>query len=419
MDLDQKISISVRDAIGVLRVLTEVCVSIDRIGASSDVKSEEVANLDEYVDGGQVFRALSEARAIMTVVVDAQLPDEVEAVDTLVDVDGAYWPEKPSWPVRPTSFQAGPASQQTPRPRVLDVAGAVGIVALRANAAGDLGDEHVRWAVYRWAFDHDETWEDLLEATRVDPDTTLAAGVVLEMLTRVPTSAAGSWIAACPGEARALAAGRARDVEILRRCQRESGARGSAPASEWSDWLQRRVASTSPDPRVLALLAEEGRTRKVRVAARERLDHQVTTTRFDGTGEPITPRAPTYGFHRVRMPDGATVQLDDMDLEEIALADATGGSLRLVFRWDQECVPATHRDTPFLVVTATRVVIERWDVDADALSEYDDIRAFDWDGARTLTLDTDRRRLRFHADTVTLTMAPEAPTEQPDGTRPA
>lgn len=94
MNLEQTISISVRDAIGVLRVLTEVCVSIDRIGASSDVKSEEVANLDEYFSGGEVFRALSWARYVMTVLVDAQLPDDAQAVDELVD--GAYWPEKPA-----------------------------------------------------------------------------------------------------------------------------------------------------------------------------------------------------------------------------------------------------------------------------------------------------------------------------------
>lgn len=94
MNLDQKISISVRDAVGVLRVLTEVCVSIDRIGASSDVKSEEVANLDAYFDGGEVFRALFWARYVMTVLLDAELPDDVEAVDELVD--GVYWPEKPT-----------------------------------------------------------------------------------------------------------------------------------------------------------------------------------------------------------------------------------------------------------------------------------------------------------------------------------
>lgn len=289
-------------------------------------------------------------------------------------------------------------------PRFGELSEPLRMLASRADARADLGDEHERLALYRWAFDHDDAWARLLEATRAEQDDTVATSVVFEMLTRVPSEAAETWIAASPSTARSLVARRADDIEILRDHQVGSRVRRSAPAAEWSDWLQRRVAATSPDTEVLEQLHSEGRTRRVRSAAGQRLKHRITATRFDGAAEPITEGMPTCGLYQVRMPDGVTVQLHDMDLVAIELTDATGGSLRVAFRWSEGWTPAEPGDTPFFVATATNVVIQSWIAEPDP-SGFDDVRNFDWNGARILTLETTQRHLMFYADAVRLTMA--------------
>lgn len=164
----------------------------------------------------------------------------------------------------------------------------------------------------------------------------------------------------------------------------------------------------SPDVEVLERLRDEGRTCRVRAAAGERLKHPIPSTRFDGAAEPITSGMPTCGLYQVRMPDGGTVRLHDMDLASSMLTHGAGGRLRLVFRWAPGWAPPQHAATPFLVVDAANVVIYDWSADPNP-SEQEDIRTFDWDGTRFFELESGRRTLSFHADRVRLAMAAEPP----------
>lgn len=281
-------------------------------------------------------------------------------------------------------------------------------LAASAGVTADLSDEHARWALYLWAFDHDDSWPSLLRATQVEPDPALATGIALEMIARVPDDGAANWVAACPGTAGDLVQRRARETGVLRDCQRASPARRAGEVAEWSDWLQRRTATTSPDVEVLERLRDEGRTRRVRAVAGERLKHPITSTRFDGAAEPITSGMPTCGLYQLRMPDGGTVQVHDMDLISAILTDGAGGRLRLVFRWAPGRAPRQHAATRFLVVEASNVVVEAWSADPDP-SDQEDIRSFDWDGARAFAFESGRRALSFSADAVRLAMAPEPP----------
>lgn len=281
-------------------------------------------------------------------------------------------------------------------------------LAASAGVTADLSDEHARWALYLWAFDHDDSWPSLLRATQVEPDPALATGIALEMIARVPDDAAASWVAARPDAAGDLVPRRAREMAVLRHCQRASAAGRVGEVAEWSDWLQRRVSTTSPDLEVLERLRDEGRTRRVRAAAGERLKHPITSTRFDGAAEPITSGMPTCGLYQVRMPDGGTVQLHDMDLVSAMLTDDASGRLRLVFRWAPGWAPRQQAATPLLVVDASNVVIEGWSADPDPSPE-EDVRSFGWDGARAFAFESGRRALSFYADVVRLAMAPEPP----------
>ena len=62
---------------------------------------------------------------------------------------------------------------------------------------------------------------------------------------------------------------RATDWQLVRTFQTPTGADASV-VLEASDWLQRKLAAESTSPAVLARLADDGRTKRVRDAASRR-----------------------------------------------------------------------------------------------------------------------------------------------------
>lgn len=68
------VNLSFDEAIQVLRVLEEVVVSLDRLGSSSRDPQETSARIQGYLAEGGAWHRLSEARRVMTVAMDRELP---------------------------------------------------------------------------------------------------------------------------------------------------------------------------------------------------------------------------------------------------------------------------------------------------------------------------------------------------------
>jgi hypothetical protein len=51
---------------------------------------------------------------------------------------------------------------------------------------GDLSSGHERWRIYRRAVDLPDSWSDLLDAVRCEPDPSIASATTIQLLERVP-----------------------------------------------------------------------------------------------------------------------------------------------------------------------------------------------------------------------------------------
>lgn len=149
-------------------------------------------------------------------------------------------------------------------------------------AAGTEGfepDEHVRFARYRRAFADVAPEDAAALAARVltDPERSMASCAVCEYLNR-----RASELLTDPGFPdwhRELAGVVADDPFAVRRLRDWSLLRAIALDEPWEEeqllaaenWLQERLAEESPARPVLSLLAERGRTRRIRNIAASRL----------------------------------------------------------------------------------------------------------------------------------------------------
>lgn len=139
----------------------------------------------------------------------------------------------------------------------------------RAPAAWD--DEHHRWHLYQQALPEPRLRHHLRAALGREPDRGVATGVVLLAFDLDPTPARrAEWVASVYGEARDFVALRARELLVLEAVQ-HSGVVEDDDVTGWTHWLQREAAEQATVRWVLEKLAAEGRTRKVRNIATERL----------------------------------------------------------------------------------------------------------------------------------------------------
>ena len=143
------------------------------------------------------------------------------------------------------------------------------------GCTGALGDEHVRWALYQEALRQDAL-DLLLLAVAEDPDHVMAAGAVVGALEQVLPGERGRWVSVTTGWSTAdFVARRAGELDVLESVSRTVGGDGSPAVEEdvddWSDWLQRRASVPATRAEVLEVLAERGRTRRIRHTAAEAL----------------------------------------------------------------------------------------------------------------------------------------------------
>ena len=143
------------------------------------------------------------------------------------------------------------------------------------DLSGVLHDEHERWALYRRAFDDPACLPDLIDAVAVEPDPSVALGIVLQVLGGLPPSDRPAWTDRLGTErGRAYAARRSRELGILRSASVTALLDDASVPESWSDWLQLCLAESSKEPAVLNRLVVAGRTKRIRRMAFER-EHSI------------------------------------------------------------------------------------------------------------------------------------------------
>ncbi|MFC1409568.1 hypothetical protein ACEZCY_25310 [Streptacidiphilus sp. N1-12] len=159
------------------------------------------------------------------------------------------------------------------------------ILAFAGAAPGEIAalaaDEHPRYAWYTALLERTGPGTageaDLLAAFLCDPDQAMGLSTVIQHLgNRIgelgSSQALGDWQATVDRVLRQSSFLHTRAVDGLRLRRHEEGEPLAAEQlPDYSDWLQRRLAESSVRPGVLAVLAEHGRTHRIRRGAGARL----------------------------------------------------------------------------------------------------------------------------------------------------
>lgn len=138
---------------------------------------------------------------------------------------------------------------------------------------GDLDDEHERWALYLVAIRQGLGIAQLFDLLPLEPDLAMSSSAVVNLVERSAPEERRAWLSRIPQEAREYPEGRVVELETV-----DAILSGDLPASHvaanldsWSNWLQIRITDYVEDPAVLEILAEHGRTERIRRQAREGL----------------------------------------------------------------------------------------------------------------------------------------------------
>lgn len=138
---------------------------------------------------------------------------------------------------------------------------------------GDLRDEHERWALYDLTMRREAGLSRLFDLLPMEPEAAVVSSVVVQMLERATPDERSAWLERVPESSRDYALKRKADLEIVDAlCQGSLRSEEVARSvDDWSDWLQRRITVHVEDVAVLEIMAERGRTKRVRRQAAEAL----------------------------------------------------------------------------------------------------------------------------------------------------
>jgi hypothetical protein len=142
---------------------------------------------------------------------------------------------------------------------------------LLGESSVDLEDEHERWRLYQLASEAPEVRPCLLRAVGAEPVPALASAAVVMLLERTEHRLRGQLIEILDPTVREFPEKRAKELGILESV-RMAGDTAEVSAQEidgWTDWLQTRVVESSASRGMLALLADRGRTKRIRRSAQQ------------------------------------------------------------------------------------------------------------------------------------------------------
>jgi hypothetical protein len=150
------------------------------------------------------------------------------------------------------------------------------LAALVGEPEGSWRSEHGRWQVYQQAAVSPRAQELLRRAIPLEPVPAMASAVVVMLLEGCDQGRRRELVGLLDPDVREFPERRVREIEILESIEGANcplGVDGEA-VEAWSDWLQLKVIGVTRDERVLTVLAEGGRTKKIRRLAREALARQ-------------------------------------------------------------------------------------------------------------------------------------------------
>lgn len=148
--------------------------------------------------------------------------------------------------------------------RLDELARAVGV----PGRHSDWRDEHQRADLYAAAVQDVRLHDVLYAAVRHEPERVVAGWVVCAAIEHGDADTDGRWLAL---ESAHVDTRRVHQLLVLR-AVRGGAVVTEADVDEWPDWLQRRVTQTVDRLDVLRLLAEHGRSKRVRREAGQRAD---------------------------------------------------------------------------------------------------------------------------------------------------
>lgn len=148
------------------------------------------------------------------------------------------------------------------------------LAALEGGSTLDPSDGHERWALYRRASSLKDRTGLLFDAVRFEPDPEIALSLVLLMFDKLLAAEREAWAEQITtAKQRDFAWKRIRELDILHSAEKGelSLDRAADTHGEWSDWLQLRVADSAADGRILEILSNLGRTKRIRRIADNRI----------------------------------------------------------------------------------------------------------------------------------------------------
>lgn len=138
--------------------------------------------------------------------------------------------------------------------------------------SADWSDEHSRWRLYEEAMRREGTEELLFDTIGYEPVASVALSVVLRMLESDGRVSDRDWVGRLRDEVSQIyAASRLQDLN--RFDQIESGDEvdlNTSAIESFSEWLQLRLAERSTNSSALILLANDGRTKRIRRVSSDR-----------------------------------------------------------------------------------------------------------------------------------------------------
>ena len=145
-------------------------------------------------------------------------------------------------------------------------------------------DEHARLQLYRFAGSHMDL-SGYIDTVLADPDPGMGSAVLIEVIDSVAAQAGHTEFVAWSDavlrrvQDREFVVRRVAEWRLFNRLEKGRVSHEEALAA--TDWFQRKVVAESNNIDVLTLLADRGRTKKVRSSAANRLHRQ--------PGRPATP----------------------------------------------------------------------------------------------------------------------------------
>ncbi|MFC6081594.1 hypothetical protein [Sphaerisporangium aureirubrum] len=144
------------------------------------------------------------------------------------------------------------------------------------SQVGDLNDEHERWRLYKLAMDTPAAVPSLFDCLALERDPAVQSAAVVMMIERIESDQRGRWVDLLPREHMEFARTRMRELAKLDelRSGNYSAERIAREVANWSNWLQFGAVKYASDETVLNVLAENGRTKRIRNMAVQKSRHR-------------------------------------------------------------------------------------------------------------------------------------------------